>query len=113
MNLPEDAVLAYSFEPEARYWAAVTAHDPGFLPDIVVSARVPGDGCYWEIVIEDDGTGSPGFSRYSDPGSVAEAREQVPEFFAVMAELRPCDLEGVRAVLVSLGAEDVTIRKDR
>lgn len=109
MNLPLDAVLAYSFEPEARYWPSITAREPQLLPDIIIEAKVPGDGCYWEIVIEDDGTGSPRPSPHCREG-LAEARAQVPEFFAAMAEMRPRDLKGIRGILVMLGAVDITMR---
>lgn len=105
MNLPPDAVLAYHVSTEARYWPAI-AHNT--TPDIIVEAAVPGDGVYWEIAIEDDGSGE---LRPSPASELGEARAQVPELFAAMAEIRPRTLEEVRAILVHLGAEDVMMRQ--
>jgi len=111
VNLPEGAVFSYSFESEAWYWPAVLASDPGKVPDILVAARVPGDGCYWGLLIEDDGSGEVRLDRYCDPEDLDAARAQAPEFFAAMAELRPRTLEDVRAILVHLGAADITLRE--
>ncbi len=111
MNLPADAVFSYSFEPEAWYWPAVLASKPEQVPDILVAARVPGDGCYWGLLIEDDGSGEVRLDPYCDPEDLNAARDQAPEFFAAMAEIRPRTLEEVRAVLVRLGAVDITLRE--
>jgi hypothetical protein len=111
VNLPPDAVFSYSFEPEAWYWPAVLASKPEQVPDILVAARVPGDGCYWGLLIVDDGSGEVRLSSCCDLVDLDAARTQVPEFFAAMAELRPRTLEDVRAILVRLGAEDITLRE--
>jgi hypothetical protein len=110
VNLPAGAVLAYSFEPEARYWPAITARNPGMVPDICVQAAYSGDGCEWEFVIEDHGAGEVCVSRSSGRRDLDQARAQAPELFAALAEMRPRTLEEVRAVLVLVGAEDITIR---
>jgi len=88
---------------------AFAAEHPERVPDIAVSARVPGDGCYWEVLIEDDGSGEVRLSLHTDPLDLPRA--QVPEFFAAMAEMRPRTLEDVRAILVLLGAADITLRE--
>ena len=111
MNLPHRGVFAYSFEPEARYWAAVMAAHPEQPRDICVQVSYPNDGCDWQLVIEEGGRDGVCLSRSCEPAHLAAAREQVPEFFAAMAEMRPRTIEEVREILTQLGAADLTMRE--
>ncbi len=105
MQLPENCQLAYVVAHEA--WDGQT---PGFVdhPTVRVAA-VDGRGAVWEFTVEEVDYGHR-VIRVGIFDDAFGAFQQIPEFFAALAEKRTTTLPEVVAILDGMDAVDQTER---
>lgn len=108
MNLPEGTHLSYIVWHET--WYADASRIPGDHPHLMVSAAADEGGCAWEFQIDGYDLSGP-VTRVKMFMDSYAAFAQMPEFFAALEAQRPVTLDGVRAILHSLGAVDETARE--
>lgn len=102
-NLAPDCSLAYIVNHEAWY----TLDDK---PSLQVQSASTGGGVDWEFSVHDSGFRGRSSIHIMVFDDAFKAFAQVPELFALLAELEPTSIQTVIMILDQLGAVDVTQR---
>lgn len=110
-NLPPGCSLAYVVFAEAWYYQHHNElrRERDYI-GVMASADPNGSSCAWEFEVEDRSDLRPGTIRLHMFDDSFAALDQIPAFFAALADRQPGSLAEVREILDEMGARDETAR---